>query len=93
MVLDTILMVIAPAEIITLLTPLIVLIGTWIVRVIFYRLPGWAIVTIVVPVVSILVAVVNHLLVQPDLNFIYQVLYGCLAVLLHQIYKQLQKGD
>lgn len=76
-----------PASLIQLLTPLIVLGTTWIVRKVNPVIPGWA-TMLVVPLLSAAVSWATTLLDNPDLSWLLQFLYGLLSVFIHQVYKQ-----
>lgn len=81
-------------DVVLALTPLIVYLVTWLVRSVFTKLPGWVIITIIVPVVSVLTSWVTHLIViDVYYGFFMQVLLGLLAVFLNELIKQLKQGN
>ena len=81
-----------PASFVQLLTPIIVLGVTWVVRKISGFIPSWATI-LVVPVLSAAVSWATTLLDNPNLSWLLQFLYGLLAVFIHQFYKQITTKD
>ena len=77
-------------QIILLLTPVIVWIVTWMVKNLFSKLPGWAVVGIVVPIISLILALITNAISIGD-NFWLQLAVGVIAVFIHEIKKQVTK--
>lgn len=76
-----------PTEIIALLAPIVVYAVTYVVKWALPKIPGWTIVSIVVPGLSVLAAFIATLLV-PGLSFLIQVVLGLLAVFVANLIKQ-----
>ena len=76
-------------QIILLLTPVIVWIVTWMVKNLFSKLPGWAVVGIVVPLISLALALITNAISIGD-NFWLQLAIGVIAVFINEIKKQVQ---
>jgi len=81
-----------PTELIALLAPVVVFGVTYLVKWAIPKLPGWTVVSIVVPLLSVIVAWVAQLLV-PGLSFLLQVVLGLLAVFINELIRQLQQGN
>lgn len=79
-----------PMQIVEWLTPFIVLAATYLVRLVFSKIPGWA-TMIVVTVLSSLVTWATNIDTS-EMSYIMQTLYGMLAVFIHQVYKQFSKA-
>ena len=75
-------------QIITYLTPFIVFAVAWLVGKFKPLIPGWAMLG-VVGLLTSLTTWITNLIGNPDLDWIYQLLYGLLAVVLSQLVKQL----
>ena len=76
-------------QIILLVTPVIVWIVTWMVKNLFSKLPGWAVVGIVVPLISLALALITNAISIGD-NFWLQLAIGVIAVFIYEIKKQVQ---
>jgi len=79
-----------PIEIILLLAPIVVYAVTFVVKWAIPKIPGWAIVSVVVPVLSAIAAWVATM-VNPEASFILQVFLGLLAVFVSELIKQFQQ--
>jgi len=79
-----------PIEIILLLAPIVVYAVTFVVRWALPKIPGWAIVSVVVPVLSAIVAWVATM-INPEASFLLQVILGLLAVFVNELIKQFQQ--
>lgn len=77
-----------PTEVISLLAPLVVFGATQLVKWILPKLDGWIIVSIIVPLLSVIAAWVAQL-INPALAFWSQVGLGLLAVFVAELIKQL----
>lgn len=82
--------VILATELVTLFTPLVVYGVTWIVRKFAPGLPGWVVVMLIVPLLSLAVVALTGLLGQTSLTFWQQFAYGLLAVFVNELYVQLK---
>lgn len=82
--------VILATELVTLFTPLVVYLVTWALRKVAPKLPGWVIVMLIVPLLSLAVAALTGFLGQTTLTFWQQFAYGLLAVFVNELYKQLK---
>jgi hypothetical protein len=78
-------------QIVVLLTPVIVWVVTAVVKLVSDKISGAWIVAIVVPVVSILVALVSGVVFPEGSNFWLQVGVGLVAVFLNELKNQLSK--
>ena len=76
-------------QIVLLVTPVVVWIATWIVKNLFLRLPGWAVVGIVVPVISLALALITNVMAIGD-NFWLQLVVGVIAVFINEVGKQIK---
>jgi len=76
-------------QIILLITPVIVWVVTWMVKNLFSKLPGWAVVGIVVPLISLALALITNAISIGD-NFWLQLAVGVIAVFINEIKKQIQ---
>lgn len=76
-------------EIVTILTPLVVLGATELVKKILPLVAGWVIVMIIVPALSLLITWLSSLAMD-GLDFWAQAGIGLLAVFINQAYKQLK---
>ena len=76
-------------QIILLVTPIIVWVVTWMVKNLFSKLPGWAVVGIVVPVISLALALITNVLTIGD-NFWLQLVVGVIAVFINEVKKQIK---
>lgn len=74
-------------EILTYATPLIVLGVSYLVGKIKPLIPGWAML-LVVSGLATAVTFIVQLTSSPDLTFLQQLLYGMIAVVIQQFYKQ-----
>ena len=81
---------IIPLDIIMLIAPIIVFAATALVRWGLPQLPGWTIVSVVVPLLSVVAAWVATL-VSPESSFFTQVVLGLLAVFVNEILKQFKQ--
>lgn len=82
-----------PANIIEWLTPLVVLGATHVIRLVKPLIPGWA-TMLVVTLLSMAVAWITSLLSDTtEMSFIAQTLYGLLAVVINQFYRQFTGGN
>ena len=81
---------IVPVEIITLFAPLVIFAATELVKWLLPKLPGWTIVSLIVPLLSITAAWLAGLIV-PGLAFWPQVIFGLLAVFINELIKQLKQ--
>jgi len=79
-------------EIILILTPIAVYIATAIAKYILPRVPGWVIVSIIVPAISFVFAGLTSLLGMIG-GFWIQVVTGLLAVFVNELIKQLRQGN
>lgn len=77
-------------QIVLLLTPLVVWLATWLVKQVLSSLPGWVLVGLIVPLISIIVALISNAISIAD-NFWIQVAIGVLAVFINEVKKQLTK--
>ena len=84
--------VILPTEIITLLTPLILFGCTALVKWLYPKMPGWLILSVVVPVLSVLAALIVTLII-PGLGFFIHVALGLLSVFVAELIRQFQQGN
>ena len=87
-----IILAILPTEIITLLAPLVVYGVTELVKFILPKLPGWAILTGVVPLLSVVAAFIATLII-PGLGFAVQVVLGLLSVFVAEAIRQFKQGN
>ena len=71
--------------IIGILTPLITLLGTWLFKKVSSKITG-VVTLVVVPVIAGLFTLVTQALTNTDMSWILQLLLGCSAVFLHQLY-------
>ncbi|GJQ43999.1 MAG: hypothetical protein JETCAE03_34970 [Ignavibacteriaceae bacterium] len=76
-----------PSEVIALLAPIVVFAATQFVKWVLPKLDGWIIVTIIVPLLSVIAAWLAQLIVP--VAFWPQVLLGLLAVFVAELIKQL----
>ena len=76
-------------QIILLVTPVIVWVVTWMVKNLFSKLPGWAVVGIVVPVISLALALITNVMAIGD-NFWLQLVVGVIAVFINEVKKQIK---
>jgi len=81
---------IVPIEIITLFAPLVIFAATELVKWLLPKLPGWAVVSLIVPVLSLIAAWIAQSIV-PGLAFWPQVIFGLLAVFINELIKQLKQ--
>ena len=79
---------IVPIEIINIIAPLVVFGATAVVKWGMPKLPGWTIVSVVVPALSLIVAWVVTM-INPELSFVLHVILGLLAVFINEIIRQL----
>jgi len=79
-----------PIEIILLLAPIVVYAVTFVVKWALPKIPGWAIVSVVVPVLSAIAAWVATM-VNPELSFWLQVGLGLISVFVNELIKQFQQ--
>lgn len=77
-------------QIILYLTPAIVYLATELVKWLLPRLQGWLIVSIIVPVLSLLAAYLTSFIIQGD-NIWLQAFIGLLAVFVNELIKQLKQ--
>ena len=76
-------------QIILLVTPVIVWVVTWMVKNLFSKLPGWAVVGIVVPLISLALALITNAIAIGD-NFWLQLAVGVIAVFINEVKKQIK---
>jgi hypothetical protein len=88
LVLSFLLQVVGAPDFISLLTPLVVYGVTELVKWAIPKIPGWLIVSFLVPLFSIAVTWISGLLSSPEMNFWIQVAYGLLAVFIREILHQ-----
>jgi len=82
-----------PTELIVVLTPVVVYLAVQLFKVITPVLPGWVLVSIVVPIASALIAWITQLLsAGGDVGFWAQVVLGLLAVFINEIIKQINQA-
>lgn len=82
----------ASASIVEMLTPLVVLGATYLIRLAAPLIPAWA-TMLVVSVLSAAVAWISAQVLEVDgMSFIVQTLYGLLAVILNQFYRAFAGG-
>ena len=79
-----------PIEIILLLAPIVVYAVTFVVKWALPKIPGWAIVSVVVPVLSAIAAWVATM-VNTELSFWLQVGLGLISVFVNELIKQFQQ--
>ena len=75
-------------QIVFLLTPLLVWLATKLVRYVLSSLPGWVVVLIVVPILSIVITSLASIFSSFGDSFWVQVVYGLLAVFVNELVKQ-----
>lgn len=80
-------------DLITAVTPLVVLGATATVTYLKKRIPDWLVVSLVVPLLSAGYALISNLIGDPDLIWWQQFAYGLIAVYVHQLYKKLKNTD
>lgn len=90
MELFTVIAQVVPLDIINLIVPIIVFAATALVRWGLPQLPGWTIVSVVVPLLSVVAAWVATLVI-PESSFFLQVVLGLLAVFVNEILKQFRQ--
>jgi hypothetical protein len=78
-------------QIVLSLSPFLVFGATELVKLIFKSLPGWAVVSIIVPVLSLAVTFVAQYLAGLD-SFLLQAIVGLLAVFLNELMRQLKQA-
>ena len=76
-------------QIILLVTPVIVWVVTWMVKNLFSKLPGWAVVGIVVPLISLALALITNAIAIGE-NFWLQLAVGVIAVFINEVKKQIK---
>ena len=77
-------------QIILLLTPVMVWVATQLVKYILSAVPGWVVVGLIVPALSIIITLVLNYAIALTGNFWVQVGIGLLAVFINEVYKQLK---
>ncbi len=85
------LQVVGAPDIVSLFTPLVVMLVTELLKWAIPKLQGWIVVTFIVPLFSILVTWVTTLIANPEMTFWIQVVYGLLAVVINELYRQLKQ--
>ena len=85
--------IIIAAEVVTILTPLVVYGVTWLIRKFVPNVAGWFIVMFIVPLLSLGITWVTGLLGNPELTFWGQFAYGLLAVFVNELLKQLKPAN
>jgi len=79
-----------PSELIILLAPLVVFAVTYLIKWLIPKIPGWTIVSIIVPLFSVIAAWVAQM-INPELSFWLQVGLGLISVFVAEIIKQLSQ--
>jgi hypothetical protein len=78
--------------ILTVLTPVAVLIATAVVKAVLPSLQGWKIVGVVVPMLSALYTWLVPISQGEGIAWYFQVLLGFAAVFIHQLYQQISEA-
>jgi len=81
-----------PIEIINLLAPLVVWAAVQAFKWALPKVPGWAILSVVVPVLSALAAWIATL-IAPESSFVLQVVLGLLSVFVAELVRQFGQGN
>jgi len=84
---------ILPTELIAVLTPVVVYAAVQLFKLVLPKIPGWALLSIVVPALSALIAWITQLLTAGGLGFWLQLVLGLLAVFVNELIKQIQQGN
>lgn len=80
----------AAEQIILILTPLIVFLVTELVKYLLPKVSGWIVISIFVPIVSLVAAWVSSMVISGD-NFWAQAGIGLLAVFVNELIRQLKQ--
>ncbi len=81
-----------PLEIINLLAPVVVWVAVKAFKWLLPKVPGWTILSIVVPALSAVAAWIVSL-ISPESSFLLQVILGLLSVFIAEIIRQFQQGN
>jgi len=82
-----------PTELIAVLTPVVVFGAVQLLKLVLPKIPGWALLAIVVPVLSAVVAWISQIIVGGVIGFWAQVGLGLLAVFVNELLKQIRQGN
>lgn len=83
---------ILPSEVINLLAPIVVWSAVQLFKWALPKVPGWAILSVVVPLLSAIAAWIATI-VAPETSFLLQVLLGLIATFIAELIRQFQQGN